>query len=43
MTKAEMVAWHHQLNGHALSKLWELVKEWETWQAAVHRGTKSRT
>ena len=42
-TKAEMVGWHHQLNAHELSKLWELVKEWETWQAAVHRGTKGRT
>ena len=25
MTEAEMVGWHHRLNGHALSKLRELV------------------
>ena len=23
----EMVGWHHQLNGHELNKLWELVIE----------------
>ena len=26
-----------------LSKLWEIVKDWETWQAAVHGIAKSRT
>ena len=26
-----------------LSKLWEIVKERETWCAAVHRVAKSRT
>ena len=25
----EMVGWHHQLNGHSLSKLWETVKDRE--------------
>ena len=23
MTEDEMAGWHHQLNGHSLSKLWE--------------------
>ena len=25
MTEDEMAGWHHQLNGHELGKLWELV------------------
>ena len=25
MTEDEMVGWHHGLNGHEFSKLWELV------------------
>ena len=27
MTEDEMVGWHHWLNGHELSKLWELVMD----------------
>ena len=27
----------------SLSKLWEMVKDWEAWHGAVHWGTKSRT
>ena len=30
-TEDEMVGWHHWLNGHSLSKLWELVMDREAW------------
>ena len=29
MTEDEMVGWHHLINGHELSKLWEVVKDRE--------------
>ena len=31
MTEDKMVVWHHQLNGHELSKLQEMMKDREPW------------
>ena len=42
-TEDEIVGWHHQLNGHELSKLQDTVKAREAWCAAVHEVTKSWT
>ena len=35
-TEDKMVGWHHQLNGHGLIKLWEMVKDREAGHDAVH-------
>ena len=37
-----MVGWHHQLNDMSLSKLQEIVKDRDTWHAAVHGVAKVR-
>ena len=43
MTEDETVRWHHQLDGHDLRKLQELVMDREVWCAAVHAVAKSWT
>ena len=43
MTEDEMVGWHHRLHGYELSKRQEMVKDRESWSAAVHGVTKNQT
>ena len=43
MTEDKMVGWYHNSLDMSLSKMWEMVKDRETWYAAVHGVTKSQT
>ena len=43
MTEDEMVGGHHQLNGHGLNKLQELMRDREGLHATVHGVAKSQT
>ena len=43
MTEDEVVDDITNSMGISLSKLWEMVKDRETWQAAVHGITKNQT
>ena len=38
----ELFGWHQNLLDMSLSKMWEMVKDWETWSAAVHGVTRVR-
>ena len=40
-TEDEMVGWHHWLNRHEVSKLWEMVMDRVAWRAAAHGVAKS--
>ena len=39
----KIVGWHHQLNGHSLSKIQELAMDREAWSATVHWVARNRT
>ena len=41
VTEAEMVGWHHQLNGHEFGRLWLIVSDREAWHASG-RGVSER-
>ena len=38
-----MVGWYHRLNEHEFEQLQEIVKDRETWRAAVHGVAESQT
>ena len=42
MAEDEMVAWHHQHDGHEFGEVQELVMDREAWHAGVHGVAKSR-
>ena len=39
----QMTGWNHQCNEHELGKLWEMVRDREAWQTAVHGIAKGWT
>ena len=39
----EMVGWHHRVNGHEFEQIQETVNDRDSWHAAVHEVSKSRT
>ena len=41
-TEDEMAGWYHQLDGHSLGRLWELVMDRDAWRAVIHGIAKSR-
>ena len=43
VTEDEMVRWYHRLSGHEFEQTREIVKDRETWCAAVHGIAKSQT
>ena len=43
MTEAEMVGWHHQLNGHEFEQALGAGEGQEVWSPAVHGAAKRRT
>ena len=42
MTIDKMVRWYHDSMDMSLNKLWEMVKDRETWSAVVHGVAKSQ-
>ena len=38
-----MVGWHHNSTDMNVNKLWERLKDWEAWWAAVHGDTEGQT
>ena len=43
ISASAMVGWHHQSDGHELGKLRGMVRDRESWHAAVHGVVKSWT
>ena len=43
MTEAEMIGWHHRLDGHGFGWTLEVGDDKEAWHAAVHGVAKSQT